>query len=278
MSELIEQVRSSLIEALESDRLTLPTLPEVALNVREAAEDPNVSIPSLCSVIEKDAAVTARIIKVSNSPLFRGSVAIESLQMATTRLGVNYTCNLATGLAMAQMFQATTEIVDTLLRHSWAKSMEIAGIAQVLARHCTKLQEGQASLAGLTHRIGVLPILTYAEDNRKLLSDVGTLNGVIDAVHSDIGSRILKAWDFPKELIDIPLQYMDFQRDAPSADYADLVTAATLQSAAGTDHPLAQIDLSTVKAYDRLGLNDENTDENNTQLVEHIELAVAVFE
>lgn len=280
MPAIIEQVRSKLIAAIENDELVLPTLPEVALNVREAAQDPNVTVASLCSVIERDAAITAKVIKVSNSPLFRGNTAIENLRMATTRLGITYTCNLATGVAMKQMFQATTDIIDTMLRDTWAVSTEIAGIAHALAKQCPRLQADQASLAGLTHRIGVLPILTFAEEHRSLLANIDTLDTVIEALHPEIGTRILQAWNFPEELVSVPQQYHDFGRQAASADYADLVTVALLQSAQGSDHPLAHMDLSQVTAYERLGLNPPGEDENeeNKQFIEHIELAVAAYE
>jgi HD-like signal output (HDOD) protein len=280
MSQIIEQVRDKLIHAIENDQLTLPTLPEVALNVREAAQNPNVTVQSLCSVIERDASITARIIKVSNSPLFRGNMAIENLRTATTRLGINYTCNLATGVAMKQMFQATTDVIDSMLRETWTKSTEIAGIAHALAKGQPRLQADQASLAGLTHRIGMLPILTYAEENRKLLSNVETLEAVIDAIHPEIGARILKAWDFPAELVCVPMEYMNFNRDIAAADYTDLVTVATLQSITDPDHPLAKTDQATVGAFNRLGLNqsaDEDSEESK-QFIEHIELAVAAYE
>lgn len=279
MSTIIEQVRTKLIDAIDSDQLTLPTLPEVALHVREAAQDPNVSVASLSAVIARDAAITARVIKVSNSPLFRGSSAIENLRMATTRLGINYTCNLATGVAMKQMFQATTDIVDTMLRETWAHSTDIAGIAHALAKGCPRLQADQASLAGLTHRIGVLPILTFAEEHRKLLANVDILNEVIEAIHPEIGTRILQAWNFPEELVNVPKQYQDFSREIPAPDYADLVTVASLQCAQGCDHPLAGIDLSTVNAFGRLGLSQpvDEEQEESKQFIEHIELAVAAY-
>ena len=134
MSKLAEKVQEELIHAIENDELVLPTLPEVALKVREAAEDPNISIPALSKVIGNDAAVTARIIKVVNSPLLRSSREIDDLQMAISRLGINYTCNLATGLAMEQMFQATTDVVDRKMREVWNKSTEVAAISYVLCR------------------------------------------------------------------------------------------------------------------------------------------------
>ena len=73
--------------------------------------------------IAADAALTARIIKVVNSPLLRTNKEITDLQMAVGRLGINYTCNLATGLAMEQMFQATSDVVDATSRTSCAGTL-----------------------------------------------------------------------------------------------------------------------------------------------------------
>ena len=98
MNELLLPIKNEIITAIEKDQITLPTLPEVALQVREAAADPDIDVHKLAAVITNDAALAARIIKVANSPLLRASRAIEDLKMAVSRLGIDYTANLATGL------------------------------------------------------------------------------------------------------------------------------------------------------------------------------------
>ena len=259
MSKLADKVQQELIQAIDNDELVLPTLPEVALRVRETAEDPNASIQDLTKVIGNDAALTARIIKVVNSPLLRTNKEITDLQMAISRLGINYTSNLATGLAMEQMFQATSDVVDRKMREVWNKSTEIAGICHVLCRHYTRLMPDQATLAGLVHQIGVLPILTYAEEHSELLADSISLNHVIERIHPLIGDRILRAWEFPEPIAAVPSQYLDFSRDSARPDYIDIVQVATLQSYLGSEHPYTQLDWSQVPAFAKLGL-DPNVD------------------
>ena len=56
----------SIIDDLENDRLPLPTLPEVAIRVRETADDENASITDVAKIIETDAALSARIVQVGN--------------------------------------------------------------------------------------------------------------------------------------------------------------------------------------------------------------------
>ena len=278
MSKLAEKVQAELIQAIDNDELVLPTLPEVALKVREAVDDPNISIPALSKVIGNDAALTARIIKVVNSPLLRTSKEITDLQMAVSRLGINYTCNLATGLAMEQMFQATSDVVDRKMREVWNKSTEIAGICHVLCKHYTRLAPDQATLAGLVHMIGILPILTYAEEHSELLADSISLNHVIEKIHPIIGDRILRAWDFPEQIACIPSQYLDFQRNSAKVDYVDIVQVATLQSYLGSQHPYTQLDWSQIPAFAKLGLDPTANMQDDEDLSAAMEAAMGMLQ
>lgn len=264
MTDLALRIQDELIQAIEKDQLILPTLPEVALRIREAVEDPDISLGELVKQIATDAALSARLIKVVNSPLLRSRQEITDLSMAVNRLGIVYTANLATGLAMAQLFQATTDVIDGKMREVWARSTEVAGISHVLSHHYTQLKSDQAMLAGLVHQIGVLPILSYAEEHDQLLRDDHSLNLVIDQIHPVLGDRILKAWDFPQPLRYIPSQHLDFERQPAEADYADVVQVAMLQSLAGSSHPYAELDWSSISSFGRLGLNSaaEQDDED----------------
>lgn len=278
MTSLAEKVQQELIQAIENDELVLPTLPEVALKVREAAEDPNVGIADLAKVLGNDAALTARIIKVVNSPLLRTSKEITDLQMAVGRLGINYTANLATGLAMEQMFQATSDVVDKKMREVWNKSTEIAGICHVLCKHYTRLAPDQATLAGLVSQIGILPILTYAEEHSALLADSISLNHVIEAIHPIIGDKILRTWDFPEPIACIPSQFLNFQRNSAKADYVDIVQVALLQSYLGSEHPYTKLDWSTIPAFAKLGL-DPNVDmKEDEDLSDAMEAAMSMLQ
>ncbi len=252
---LVKQVKQEIIQALENDELVLPTLPEVALQVRDVAEDVTSSISDLTTILGRDAALSARMVKVANSPLIRASVPVSDLNTAVSRLGIDLTSNLAMGLAMEQMFQATSDIVDKRMRACWSKSIEIAASSQVLARHFTDLQPDQALLAGLTHQIGKLPILAFAEHNETLLNDSFALGKVLSVLHPSLGSYILKMWDFPEELVAVSKNYLLFDRQIDKVDYADIVQVATLQSYAGTDHPYTKLDWSEISSFDRLGLD-----------------------
>jgi HD-like signal output (HDOD) protein len=262
MSNIADTIKNDLITAINNDRLLLPTLPEAALKVRDIAQSEDSAIVDLVKVISNDTALSARLIRVSNSPLFRGNRAIENLNMAVNRLGMTYTSSLAMGLAMEQMFQATSDMIDKRMRATWQASIEVAGICHVLAKNYTGLKPEQATLAGMVHLIGMLPVLRYIEDNDIEISGI-VLDEIIAELHPQIGATILKRWDFPADLQDVPLFYNQFDRSPANADYSDLVMVANLQRVAGTDHPWAQMDWSTISAFERLGLDPEGSDDEN---------------
>lgn len=277
MSEQIDQIRAELLQAIDSDQLVLPTLPEVALQIREKAADPDVDVGTLTKVIQNDTALSARIVKVANSPLLRASRPIEDLRGAVTRLGITYTSNVATSMAMQQMFQATSDVVDQRMREAWSRSTEVAGIAHALARHFTRLKPDQATLAGIVHRIGALPILTYAEENRRLLKDPALLDTLIEELHPSIGRRILEHWGFPPELVAVPEGHLDFWREVPKVDYTDVVLVANLQSYIGTDNQLAHMDWSEISAFTRLGVSPEINTTEMEDLSDDMEAAMAML-
>jgi HD-like signal output (HDOD) protein len=276
MSEIGQKIKEDILKAIENDTIVLPTLPEIALDVRRITEDENSGLFDLIEVINKDTALSARLLKVSNSPLFRGANEITNLNMAVNRLGMQYTSNLATGLVMEQMFQATSEMVDKRMRATWQKSTEIAGMCNVLARGHSHLGAGQATLAGLIHAIGSLPVLKYVEDNEIQINSV-MLDNVVDELQPVIGEQILKKWDFPSELRNVPKECINFTREVPKADYADLVMVALLQSYAGSDHEYASLDWNHISAFKRLGI-DPNADPNEDEdLNAQMEAAMALL-
>jgi len=277
MASVADAVREEVTTAIRKDQLQLPTLPEVALNIREAAEKEDISAGELADVISADPGLAARVVKVANSPIYRGAREIETIATAVARLGINQSCSLATGFAMQQMFQATSEIVDRKLRTVWAQATQIAAISGVLARNFTRLKPDQAMLAGLTHNIGTLPVLTWAEEHDRLLNDGITLDRVIDEIHGELGSLILRNWKFPDEIAAVPETYTKFDREAHSTDYIDVVMVAHLQTIAGTNHPLAQLDWNRIQAFHNLGLDPSVESSEMEDVSEEFEAAMAAL-
>jgi len=274
---IIQTVRKDIIEAIENDQLTLPTLPEVALRVRDVAEDENACIADLVKIISTDASLSARIVRVTNSPLLRAPTEVKDLNMAVSRLGMNYTANLAIGLAMEQMFQATTDIIDSRLRNIWEQTSKIATISHVIAQKQKGMALEEVTLAALVHLLGALPILTYAEEHEDLISDGITLDQVISKLHGELGEVILKKWDFPPELIKLPKGYQQLGDKHEIAEYSDIIKVASLLYFKDLEHPWSKVDWHNVPSFKLLNLPENRDDESILKILEEASNSSGVF-
>ena len=263
MVNVLQAIQDDLSDALASDNLELPVLPEVALAIRDATADPKTNAGNLAAVISQDAGVSGQLIKVANSSMYRGANPIEHLPMAISRIGLLNAANIATGLAMRQMFDAGEPGVEKILRDAWKHATDIAGFASVNAKYFTKLKPDQATLAGLTHNIGLLPILKFASQHKKLLENRELLDRVMEKLHPSLGLQILDAWDFPDEIKAVPANYLNFESDEEETTYVDVVQVAYLQCRKGSDHPHAEIDCAKLKSFQKLGLGDAEAQEDD---------------
>lgn len=270
---------NTILEEMDSGKLVLPTLPEVALQVREVVDDPDATAKQLAEIITTDAALSARLLKVANSPLYRGRTQIDSIQMAVSRLGLVMVRNLVTSLVMEQMFQATTNRLDNRLRELWEQSTKVAAASQVIAAKLPGIKTDEAMLAGLIHAIGVLPILMKADDDGDLIRDSKKLDNLIENLYPRLGATILKNWDFPANLVEVAEQHKNLNRNSGETgpDLVDVVQVAVLQSYNGTDKAVDPLSLNNVVAFKQVGADTGFSVEELEEDSEEYREALALF-
>ncbi len=263
---------------LDANRLILPTLPDVALKVRDAVSKGDATAQNLADMIITDAALSARLIQVANSPLYRGTTEINNIQMAVTRLGNSTIRTLVTSLVMQQMFTPSSTLLEQHFREIWEQSVNISAISRALCSMTPHLNQDEAMLAGLLHQIGKLPILILVEEIPEFKDSPSRLSKLLEKAHPSIGKIIMSTWEFPEELKIVPWQYINFQRESgDKADYIDIVQVAFLQSIAGTDHPATRIDWNSVPAFKKIGLQTDAEILEIEGISEEIELAQSML-
>lgn len=246
----VQDFLSHVQDELNANRLVLPTLPDIAIKVRDAVSKGEASAQKLAEMITTDAALSARLIQVSNSPLYRGTVEVRNIQMAVARLGNNTVRTLVTSLIMQQIFTPTTPLLEQHFRETWEASINVSAISRALVAFTPHLNADEAMLAGLIHQIGKLPILMLVENIPEFRDSPSRLGKLLEKAHPAIGKIIMDTWEFPQELKPVASEYVNFQRDSgPQADYVDIVQVAFLQSIAGTDHPACRVEWATVPSF-----------------------------
>lgn len=240
---------------LDTNRLVLPTLPDVALKVRDAVTKGDASAAELAEIIVTDASLSTRLIQVANSPLYRGANPINNIQMAVSRLGNKIVGTLITSLVMQQMFTPSNKHLEEHFRKTWGQSINVSSISRALTTFTPHLNRDEAMLAGLIHQIGKLPIFMLVEKIPEFRDSPSRMVKLLEKAHPAVGKLIMDTWNFPDELKLVASEYVNFRYDSgPKADYVDIVQVAFLQSIAGTDHPASRVDCSTVPSFAKLGL------------------------
>ncbi|MDN5848779.1 MAG: HDOD domain-containing protein [Nitrococcus sp.] len=266
-----------LIQDLMQDRLALPSMPDIALRVRQAVNDPAAGAPEVARIIQADPVVAARIIQAANSAIFAGKKVADTLNAAVVRLGLKSVREIIVAATMREVFQTKHRLLSWRMAELWTQSTLVAAISAVLSRRLDGFNPERALLAGLIHDIGVVPILAYAHDYDELARDAALLDNTIAAYRGQIGAMILRRWNFPDELITVVLEAENWQRvQEGKADYADLILASRLQSYSGTEASRNYPSLDDLPAYARLGLGELGISERAPILAEANEEIAAV--
>lgn len=211
----------ALVDQLEHNlaggRLELPSLPEVALKIRSALADENVSLGEIARLIGTDPALAARMLRVANSAMFyRGSRPITNLKDAVSQLGQKMVRNVALSFAAQQVFIGYGHrLLHDVVGAVWRHSVHAAVVAHMLARVRTKLNADEAFLAGLLHEVGKLYILMRAKDDAEtILGDPG-FRSVLAAWHPRVGRAVIESWELSSELATAVGEHLSVSLAAP---------------------------------------------------------------
>ncbi len=259
---------------LDANRLVLPTLPDIAIRVRDAVSHSDISAKELSEIIVTDAALSAQIIRMVNSSLYRGATEITNIQSAVSRLGNNTIRTIVTSLVMKQMFRPSSKELGTLFKQTWEQSVNVSSISRALCNFVPHLNPDEAMLAGLIHQIGKLPILVLVENIPEFRDSPTRMSKLLEKAHPAVGKLIMDTWDFPDDLKPVASEYVNFRYNAgEKGDYVDVVQVAFLQSIVGTDHPACRVDCTAVPSFAKLGFSAETEILEIEGISEEIEIA-----
>jgi len=223
-----------LMEKIKQDALVLPTLPAVALKVRHAADDSDINLGQMANIIAQDPALSLGMIKVSNSALLGRSIKVETVSQAVTRIGLRQIKSIATAMALEQVFVSENDVVAIYMKKSWRKTIDIASVAISLMslylkenKH-TPLTLDTITLAALIHNIGVLPILTEAEQHPDIFANPTFLQQAIIKLSGKLGGTISRAWELSDELTLLVESWSDLTILPKEVHYLDFIRAGAI--------------------------------------------------
>jgi len=251
-----QDLLTGIMAALKSGTLELPSLPDIAINVRLAANNENLNIADLVRLVQQDPGLSAYLLKVSISSHYKRRHATSNLDSALRRLGLDATRDLTASYALKTLFYINDPQIKRRLRDIWQRSVYTAALAHVMARHCG-FDPDRALLAGLMQDIGALPLLTNLKLYPTLLNDHHGVDQLINEYTGKISGLVLNHWKFDYELVTVGLERGNWLRDKQGdADLADLILIARYHSYLNEPSHKKLPQLSNLPAFRKLKLGD----------------------
>jgi putative nucleotidyltransferase with HDIG domain len=175
-------------------------LPSVALEIHHLSCSADIDTDKLINVLERDPMLAGHVLKVANSPAFRGRDPESSLRTAVLRLGLKNLGEVVFELALhMRVFRSAdySDAMEDLRRHSTA----CANLCRMLAARTGQDPEN-AFLCGLLHDIGIAGILIVLGENAKSQStlDPSVIDEVVRQTHEEVSGMLVQLWKLPPEI------------------------------------------------------------------------------
>jgi len=132
----------------------LSSLPQVIVEVINIANSPDASIADLAGVVKKDPALTAKLLRIVNSPYYGQSREITTIHQAVVTVGLRTVTSVALAASIYDKFRSMGQSIDRV--RFWRHSLEVALTSRLIAREVGHDPAEEAFAAGLLHDIGSL--------------------------------------------------------------------------------------------------------------------------
>jgi HD-like signal output (HDOD) protein len=233
-----ERLVQSLTLELASEKIDLPSFPEVAARVRKALADEEVDIDDAVRIISAEPALAARLLQLANSAAMNTSgKRIADLRQALSRIGFNMARSAAIAFAMSQLRRAEAyRGLEQPLDELWQRSAHVAAVSHVVAHRFTRVNADMALLAGLLQCVGRLYLLTRAARFPGVLADPATFQRIVAALHPRITQAILRNWEIAEEVVVAVVASENHDREHEGAtDLTDVLAVGSALASLGPD-------------------------------------------
>jgi HD-like signal output (HDOD) protein len=191
------------IYQLLRDNKELTSLPQVLAEVIRITEDENCTADQLATIILKDPALSARMLRVVNSPFYGPMREITTVNQAIMTMGLRAVKAMALSAGLYNMFQSSDAVLDR--SRFWRHSLEVAITCREVAKACSYQPSEEAFIAGLLHDVGILVLETNFRKNFrriwKLVEAGESLTTLEEAEwgtnHARLGKFLLDQWKLP---------------------------------------------------------------------------------
>jgi hypothetical protein len=207
MSEFAQQLAAfsmAIERELETGSLNFPTVLDLSLRIKRAADDPDSSLEDIAKLIRLEPVLSARVIQMANSVIFnRAGNTVTNVSTAVRRLGISNVRVTALIVAMDQLGQEhRSRPMRDLARVVWGHSVDVASWAYALARHLRIGNPDTALFAGLLADIGQFYLIARVGSYPAIAADFRGFSELVGFWNAALRRAILEAMALPADILD----------------------------------------------------------------------------
>ncbi len=189
----------------------LMSLPDIYIRLTSVLAEPEFSLARVAEVISRDPAITARLLRMVNSPYFGFVSKIDTVSRAVSMLGTQQVHDLVLATSVAKVFTGLSSNVMDMATF-WRHSVYCAVLSRQLASRCRLLDNERLFVAGLLRDIGHLPMYqSIPELSQEALRRAQCENKPLFRIERDligfdyaqVGGMLMQKWALPKSLWEI---------------------------------------------------------------------------
>lgn len=182
-------------------------MPHVISRLLRSLDNPDIPAGKLAELIEKDQALTSRVLKVANSPFYGFSRRISTVELAIVIMGLNSIKEIVISLIVRKLFARGGGNIDP--KQFWEYSLFCGAAARLIARKIGYPLAGEAFVAGLIHDLGIIATARILTKESSEIWHLATARDiplteaeqyVLGDTHAAIGAWIAEKWRLPDHL------------------------------------------------------------------------------
>ena len=194
---------NDIFEQILRDHKELSSLPQTLAEVLRIIKDENASSTDLANVLVKDPALTAKLLRIVNSPFYGAGREITTVTQAAMTLGTRAISALALSSSIYDLSGKWEVTVDR--QRFWRHSLEVAMAARMIARESGYAYPEEAFICGLLHDVGILILeKSFPEKFKRIWKQAEAGDSISELEeqiwgtnHARIGQFLLEQWGLP---------------------------------------------------------------------------------
>ena len=231
----------------------IPTLPTIVFELNELLQDPNTPITDISDIIEKDQAMSLRVLKLVNSAFYGIHKEVNDIGNAIVLLGFNTVRNAIVSLGVINSFSGIKSLEGFDIRDFWKHSLAVAVVSKGLAEKTKIASPDSCFVGGLLHDIGKVILAQYFQDlfekvwnaaKKENISFYEAEKKEISIDHAIIGAHLATNWELPESFIDVIRWHHDVRNDSESKKMILIIYLSDIIVNSYDADPDCNIDLS----------------------------------